>query len=432
MGEQLSETVRIARDLIRIDTSNRGGGDANPEAPAAEYVSAYLRALGLDPLTIESAPGRASVVARVEGEDPDLPAMVLHGHLDVVPADARNWSVDPFAGEIRDGLLWGRGAVDMKNMDAMIMTAIAELLRAGKKPRRTIILAFFADEENGGIYGSHYLVTHHPELFAGATTAVSEVGGYSVHFGETRAYLIQTGEKALDWIRLRARGTAQHGSSVPANNPITALAEALVRLGRHDWPVALCETTSELLNGIAEIVGMDPATTDPRTLVETAGLGAGFLRSSITTTANATVLDAGYKHNVIPDTAEALVDVRSLPTDQPEILLTIQSIVGQHIEIETVHSDIGLEVPFGGELVEAMIESLRRNDPDARVLPYLLSGGTDNKALSRLGIQGYGFAPLQLPPDLDFPGMFHGVDERVPLSAIDFGHRVLVDLLQRY
>src|SRR5690606_17804886 len=160
--------------------------------------------------------------------------------------------------------------------------------------------------------------------------------------------------------------------------------------------------------------------------------GAGFLRSSITTTANATVLDAGYKHNVIPDTAEALVDVRSLPTDQPEILLTIQSIVGQHIEIETVHSDIGLEVPFGGELVEAMIESLRRNDPDARVLPYLLSGGTDNKALSRLGIQGYGFAPLQLPPDLDFPGMFQEVDERDPLSATCFGHRVLVDLLQRY
>lgn len=432
MGEQLSETVRIARDLIRIDTSNRGGGDANPEAPAAEYVSDYLRGLGLVPRTIESAPGRASVVARVEGEDPSLPAMVLHGHLDVVPADPRNWSVDPFEGVIRDGLLWGRGAVDMKNMDAMIMTAIAELLREGKKPRRTTILAFFADEENGGIYGSHYLVSHYPELFAGATTAVSEVGGYSVHFGDTRAYLIQTGEKALDWIRLRARGIAQHGSSIPAKNPITELAEALVRLGRHEWPVALCETTTALLEGIGDIVGLDPATTDPRTLVETAGLGAGFLRSSITTTANATVLDAGYKHNVIPDTAEALVDVRSLPTDQPDILAKIQAIVGEHIEIETVHSDIGLEVSFGGELVDAMIESLRRHDPDARVLPYLLSGGTDNKALSRLGIQGYGFAPLQLPPDLDFPGMFHGVDERVPLSAIDFGHRVLVDLLQRY
>lgn len=432
MSEHLSETVRIARDLIMIDTSNRGGGDANPEAPAAEYVSKYLKDLGLDPVTIESEPGRASVVARVEGIDPTLPAMVLHGHLDVVPADATNWSVDPFGGIIKDGLLWGRGAVDMKNMVAMIMTSIAEILREGRKPRRTIILAFFADEENGGIYGAHHLVTHHPQLFAGAETAVSEVGGYSVFFGDTRAYLVQTGEKSLDWIKLRARGVAQHGSSVPADNPLTKLAEGLVRLGKHEWPVALCDTTESLLERIAEMVGLDPKTTDPRDLVAQAGLGSGFLKSSITTTANATVLNAGYKHNVIPDTAEALVDVRSLPKDQPTILAKIQDIVGHEIEIEIVHSDIGLEVPFEGELVDAMIASLKAHDPEARVLPYLLSGGTDNKALSRLGIKGYGFAPLRLPADLDFPGMFHGVDERVPLDAIDFGHRVLVDLLETH
>ncbi|NLA66472.1 MAG: M20/M25/M40 family metallo-hydrolase, partial [Leucobacter sp.] len=165
--QPLSETARIARDLIRFDTSNRGGGDANPETEAAAYVEAYLRDLGLTPQVIESAPGRASVIARVEGADPTLPALVLHGHLDVVPADAANWSVDPFAGEIKDGMLWGRGAVDMKDMCAMMLTAVAELLRAGERPRRELILAFFADEENGGIYGSHYLVDRHPELFAG-------------------------------------------------------------------------------------------------------------------------------------------------------------------------------------------------------------------------------------------------------------------------
>lgn len=430
--ESLSETVRIARDLIMIDTTNHGGGRAEPEAPAAEYVSKFLRDLGLTPVTIESAPGRASVVARVTGQDSTLPAMVLHGHLDVVPADPANWSVDPFAGVIRDGLLWGRGAVDMKNMVAMIMTSIAELLRAGKAPKRDIILAFFADEENGGIYGAHHLVTHHPELFEGAETAISEVGGYSVHFGDTRAYLVQTGEKSLDWIKLRARGLAQHGSSIPADNPLTKLAEALLKLGRHKWPIALCDTTEELLARIADITGQDPETTDPRELVAAAGLGSGFLKSSITTTSNATVLQAGYKHNVIPDTAEALVDVRSLPKDQPTILAKIQEIIGPDIEIETVHTDVGLEVPFEGELVDVMIASLKKHDPDAKVLPYLLSGGTDNKALSRLGIKGFGFAPLKLPADLDFPGMFHGVDERVPLDAIDFGHQVLVDLLQAY
>ena len=309
----LSETVRIARDLIRIDTSNRGGGDAEPERPAADYVAAYLRELGLDPEIIESAPGRASVVARVTGTDPALPALVLHGHLDVVPADAANWSVDPFAGEIRDGMLWGRGAVDMKDMDAMILTAIAELLRAGERPRRDVIVAFFADEEAGGIFGAHHLVTHRPELFAGAGTAISEVGGYSIDIEGTRAYLVQTGEKALDWIRLRARGTAAHGSRVWHDNAVTRLAEAIAALGRYEWPLALCDTTRELVDAIAAILGEDPKEVAPEELVLRLGKGGGFIQASLRNTSNPTVLTAGYKHNVIPDTAEALVDVRSLP-----------------------------------------------------------------------------------------------------------------------
>jgi len=432
-GEQeLSETARIARDLIRIDTSNRGEGDANPERPAAEYVAAYLSDLGLDPIIVESAPGRASVVARVAGAEPGLPALVLHGHLDVVPADPANWSVDPFGGVIRDGMLWGRGAVDMKDMDAMMLTAIASLLRAGERPRRTVILAFFADEENGGPYGAQYLVERHAHLFAGAETAISEVGGYSIELGGKRAYLIQTGEKALDWVRLRARGTAAHGSRVWHDNAVTRLAEAVAALGRHEWPVTLCDTTRELIDSVAEILGEDPLEVDPEHLVLSAGPGAGFIHASLRNTMNPTVLRAGYKHNVIPDTAEALVDIRSLPGERGEVMARLRELVGADIEIESVHSDIGLEVPFSGEAVDAMIASLQRHDPGARVLPYLLSGGTDNKSLARLGITGYGFVPLRLPPDLDFPGMFHGVDERVPLAALDFGHRVLLDLLRTY
>ncbi|UOQ61019.1 M20/M25/M40 family metallo-hydrolase [Leucobacter rhizosphaerae] len=430
--QELSETVRIARDLIRFDTTNRGGGDAEPERPAADYVAAYLSELGLEPEIFESAPGRASVIARVPGTDPELPALVLHGHLDVVPADPENWSVDPFAGTIRDGMLWGRGAVDMKDMDAMILTAVAELLRAGERPRREVILAFFADEENGGVYGAQYLVQQHPELFAGAATAVSEVGGYSIDVEGTRAYLIQTGEKSLDWIRLRARGTAAHGSRVWSDNAVTRLAEAIAALGRHEWPLLLCDTTRELVDAIAAILGEDPTEVAPEELVLRLGKTGGFIQASLRNTSNPTVLSAGYKHNVIPDTAEALVDVRAIPAEQEGILAEVQRIVGDDIEIEIVHSDIGLEVPFSGELIEAMTASLLREDPEARVLPYLLSGGTDNKSLARLGITGYGFAPLRLPADLDFPGMFHGVDERVPLDALDFGHRVLVDLLRTY
>ncbi len=432
MTEELSETARLARELIRFDTSNRGGGDANPEIEAAEFVADYLRALGLDPEIVESEPGRASVVTRVPGSEPELPALVLHGHLDVVPADPANWSVDPFAGIVKDGMLWGRGAVDMKDMCAMMLTSVAELLRAGEQPRRTVVLAFFADEENGGVYGSHHLVTHRPELFEGAETAISEVGGYSIELNGERAYLIQTGEKALDWIRLRARGTAAHGSRVWHDNAVTRLAEAVAALGRHEWPIALCDTTRELIAEIAKLYGESPEDVDAEQIVLRTGAAGGFIQASLRSTSNPTVLHAGYKHNVIPDTAEALVDVRSLPADQPGILAEVQRIVGDDIEIETVHSDIGLEVPFCGEAVDAMIASLRQHDPEAQVLPYLLSGGTDNKALSRLGIVGYGFVPLRLPADLDFPGMFHGVDERVPLEALDFGHRVLVDLLRRY
>jgi len=429
--ESLSETARIARDLIRFDTSNWGNGKANSETEAARYVGAFLESLGLETHYIDAAPGRTSVVTRIPGANPELPALVVHGHLDVVPVDPAHWSVDPFAGEIRDGMLWGRGAVDMKNMDAMILTAVAEILRSGDKPHRELIVAFFSDEEHGGDYGSHYLVTHHPELFAGATEAISEVGGYSVTIGDERAYLIQTGEKALVWATLTAHGDAAHGSRVVPNNAVTKLAEAVVALGRTDWPVTMTRTTTALVSEVAAMLGLSPEM-DPREIIAATGLAGGFLSPSLSTTSNPTQLDAGYKHNVIPDTASAAIDIRPLPGTEDEVLARIREIVGPDIDIEIAVQDIGMENDFDTPIVAAMARSLDAFDPGARMLPYLLSGGTDNKALALLGIRGYGFAPLKLPADLDFPGMFHGVDERVPLEALDFGHRVLTDFLRNY
>jgi acetylornithine deacetylase/succinyl-diaminopimelate desuccinylase-like protein len=427
----LSETARIARDLIRFDTSNWGNGVANSETEAAHYVGDYLTKLGLDVTYIDSEPGRTSVITRVKGRNPDLPALVVHGHLDVVPVDADRWSVDPFAGEIRDGMLWGRGAVDMKDMDAMMLTALREILESGQKPHRDLIVAFFADEENGGTYGSHHIVTHHPELFAGATEAISEVGGYSVTIGERRAYLLQTGEKALVWATLTARGTAAHGSRVMPNNAVTKLAEAVVKLGREQWPVRMTATTTALVAAVAEILGLDPKG-DPRDIIRATGLAAGFLEPSLAATSNPTQLTAGYKHNVIPDTASAAIDIRPLPGDEDAVLARVRELVGPDIEVSVATQDIGLENTFDAPIVDAMAKALRAQDPGATMLPYLLSGGTDNKALALLGIAGYGFAPLRLPADLDFPSLFHGVDERVPLDALDFGHRVLTDFLLEY
>ncbi len=428
----LDETVRLARDLIRIDTTNYGGGRSKGETAAAEYVASYLRELGLEPELFDSEPGRTSVIARVTGRDSSRGALVVHGHLDVVPADAANWSVDPFGGEIRDGMLWGRGAVDMKNMDAMILTAVADILRAGEKPARDLILAFFADEENGGVYGSHYLVDNHPELFEGATEAISEVGGYSISIDGKRAYLIQTGEKALLWVKLIARGPAAHGSRVVRENAVTRLAEAVAVVGRQDWPIRLTATTTALLDEVARILDVEPQALGPDELALATGTASGFIQASLRTTTNPTVLTAGYKHNVIPDRAEALVDIRSLPGEEDAVLAIVQDLVGPDIEIEVMHRDVGLENDFSGPLIDAICSTLADHDPGAEVLPYLLPAGTDNKALSKLGITGYGFAPLRLPEDLDFPAMFHGVDERVPVDALVFGRQVLTDLLRSY
>ncbi|MET0812712.1 MAG: M20/M25/M40 family metallo-hydrolase [Microbacterium sp.] len=426
----LPEVVRIARDLIRFDTTNYGGGRSKGEREAAEYVGAHLEGLGLTPEFYEPIDRRTNVMARVEGRDRSKPALVVHGHLDVVPAIAEDWSVDPFAGEIKDGMLWGRGAVDMKNMDAMILTSVAGILRAGGQPERDLILTFFADEENGGVEGSALVVEDRPEWFAGATEAISEVGGYSVAVGDRRAYLLQVGEKALIWIRLVARGRAAHGSSYHFDNAVTRLSEAVAALGRTQWPLRLTATTQATVDGLAAITGRDAS--DPDALAGSAGAASGFLRSSLRTTTNPTGLTAGYKHNVIPDRAEALIDVRVLPGTEQAALADIQRIVGDDVEVEIVHQDIGLEVPFSGDLVDAMVAALGRHDPGIPVIPYLLGGGTDNKALAGLGIAGYGFAPLRLPADLDFTGMFHGVDERVPLDALVFGERVLADLLRTY
>ncbi|SFS04423.1 Acetylornithine deacetylase/Succinyl-diaminopimelate desuccinylase [Microbacterium sp. cf046] len=429
-GSDLPEVVRIARDLIRIDTTNWGGGRAEGEREAARFVGAYLEGLGLEPEYYEPIPRRTNVMARVRGRNPDKPALVLHGHLDVVPAIAADWSVDPFAGEIRDGMLWGRGAVDMKDMNAMILTSVAEILRAGELPERDLILVFFADEENGGIEGSHLVVTERAEWFDGATEAISEVGGYSIAVGDRRAYLLQVGEKALIWIRLRARGRAGHGSRVHPDNAVTRLAEAVVALGRTEWPVTLTATTETMLAALRDLADSQEA--DPDTVAISTGAAEGFIRSTLRTTTNPTALTAGYKHNVIPDAAEALIDVRTLPGSEDEALADIRRIVGDDIDIEIVVRDIGLEVPFECDLVDAMVAALGRADPGVPVIPYLMGGGTDNKALAALGIDGYGFAPLRLPADMDFTGMFHGVDERVPLDALVFGQRVLTDLLRTY
>lgn len=426
------EVVQLCQDLLRIDTTNPGDGTGPGEREAAEYVAVKLAEVGLESEIYESAPGRANVVARISGSDANRPALVVHGHLDVVPADADEWQVDPFAGELIDGVLWGRGAVDMKDMDAMILAVTRQILREGRQPKRDLILAFFADEEAGGVWGSGWSVANRPELFAGASEAISEVGGFSVEVNGTRAYLLQTAEKGMHWLRAVAKGRAGHGSVVNEENAVTRLAGALARIGNHPWPQQLDPVVHDLLTGVAQLTGINPDLTSPQVIEElltALGPGRGFVQATLQNTANPTRLTAGFKENVIPAEASATIDTRFLPGREEEHLATLRELAGEHVELSTIHQDIALSAPFSGDLVDVMVQAVTDHDPGAVVLPYMLSGGTDNKALARLGIVGYGFAPLQLPNGYDFPAMFHGVDERVPVSALKFGCRVLDQVL---
>jgi len=421
------EVVDLCRELIRIDSSNYGDGSGPGERAAAEYVAGKLAEVGLDPQLHESAPGRTSVVARIEGSDRRrTDALLLHGHLDVVPAQAKDWTYDPFAAEIAQGCVWGRGAVDMKDMDAMILSVVRDRLRSGRRPARDVVVCFLADEEAGGVFGGHWLVDNHPEPFEGCTEGISEVGGFSLTLGDQRrAYLVQTAEKGIAWLRLVAEGRAGHGSLPNDENPVTELADALARIGRYEWPVRITTTARRFLDEMGEVLGTELDPNDHERLRAAFGSVARIVHATSRNSANPTALRAGYKTNVVPARAEAEVDGRFLPGYEHEFDATIAELLGPKVRVESSHRDIALEVPFDGPVVDAMREALLGEDPDALVIPYMLFGGTDAKSFSKLGIRGYGFSPLQLPADLDFAGMFHGVDERVPVEGLRFGARVL-------
>ena len=426
MSAAEQEVVRFASELIAIDTTNTAdAGGPGTERPAAEYVAGKLAEVGYKVTYVESgAPGRGNVIARLEGTSND--ALLVHGHLDVVPADPAEWSVHPFSGEVRDGHVWGRGAVDMKGTLAQTLAVARQFKREGFVPPRDLIFAYLSDEEAGGLNGASWLVDHRAELFEGATEAISEVGGFSVTAGGKRAYLVETAEKGTMWLRLHARGTAGHGSLLHTDNAVAKLAAAVTKLDRHRFPLILTDPVRELLIGLGEMTGVpfDPA--DPE-----AGLGewGRLIGASLRDTATVTMLNAGVKTNVVPSTAHATVDARMLPGREQAFKDELTALIGEDVELrwDTMPA---VETTFDGALADAMAAAIDAEDPGARLLPYLLPAGTDAKSFRRLGIRHFGFAPLRLPPDLDFTSLFHGVDERVPVDALTFGVRVLDRLLR--
>ncbi len=428
-----AEVVELASDLIRIDTTNTGDpATLVGEQVAAEYVAEKLSEVGFETTYVESGQRkRGNVIARLAGADASRGALLVHGHLDVVPADAAEWAVHPFSGAVQDGYVWGRGAVDMKDMVAMTLAVARRFKRDNIVPPRDIIFAFLADEEAGGVWGAQWLVDNRPELFEGATEAISEVGGFSITVRDgVRAYLIETAEKGIRWLTLRVRGTAGHGSMIHRDNAVTKLAAAVSRLGEHRFPIVLTDSVREFLAGVSELTGLDFPEDDLEGSVGKLGALSRMIGATLRDTANPTMFNAGYKSNVIPSVAEATVDCRVLPGREAAFERELAEILGPDVEREWL-SLPPVETTFDGALVDAMTEALTHEDPGAKVLPYMLSGGTDAKSFQSLGIRNFGFAPLRLPADLDFSALFHGVDERVPVDALEFGTRVLDRFLRR-
>src|ERR1700757_4056847 len=305
----VDDVVDVVSKLIRFDTTNTGElATTKGEAECAQWVAAQLEEVGYQVEYVESgAPGRGNVFVRLKGADSSRGTLLIHGHLDVVPAEAAEWSVHPFSGAIEDGYVWGRGAVDMKDMVGMMIVFARQLRRAGVVPPRDLVFAFIADEEHGGHYGAQWLVDNRPELFDGVTEAIGEVGGFSLTVprrdgGERRLYLIETAEKGIQWMRLTARGPAGHGSMVHDRNAVTAVAEAVARLGRHRFPLVLTDTVAQFLAAVSEETGLtfEIQAADLDGTIEKLGPTARMLKAVLQDTATPTMLKAGHKAKAIP------------------------------------------------------------------------------------------------------------------------------------
>jgi acetylornithine deacetylase/succinyl-diaminopimelate desuccinylase-like protein len=420
-----SEVVSSLRDLIRIDTSNPPGR----EKAAVDYLAARLRKENIEPVVVESGPGRANLVSRLKSGS-SLPPLMLSAHLDVVPPDG-TWTYPPFGAEIHDGYIWGRGAVDMKHMAAMSLVVFLDLARLKPKLSRDVVFCAVADEEVGGKFGAGYLVDHHRDLIR-AGFCLTEIGGMTIPFGKKVIVPVQTAEKGHVWLKLRARGKPGHGSQAVTDTAIEKLSQATLKLSRTPLKYGLTKTTRNFFSALASAQGPLQAAV-LRSLLWGPGPASFALKrlpeerrrvfhALLHDTACVTGLSAGLKANVIPETAEATVDGRFLPgRSQAEFLEEIRAVVGPEIEIEPFASSDPLETEPQSELWNSINAVIKRAIPNSEVVPYQIPGMTDAKDYARAGIKTYGFAPVALKPDEPFASLYHAPDERISIAGLETG-----------
>ncbi len=447
------ECIEHLRALIRIPSVNPPGSpdgaagrdSLGGETAAATYLADVLGGSGIVAEVLELS-GRGSCFARIPaGVASPEPPLLLLSHLDVVPVDAESWARDPFAAELVDGVVWGRGAVDMKAMVAMELSVMLELQRSGTTLRRDVILAAVADEEAGGNFGALQWVRERPDLFASAdgrpaAAALNEVGGYSMTIGGRRAYAIQVAEKGIIWTRLRASGTPSHGSMPSPDNAAAKLATAVTRLNAARRPARVIPVVRRFFDGLGlgEVADLAEggAETEATARLE-AAVSDETLRRSLNAmlrdTVTPNVIHVGKKVNVVPGSGEAEVDVRTLPgTDQDGLLAELQELAGEDVIVESVQTMPPVECASDAEIVRLMEAALRAADPEATPLPMMITLGTDAKAMDLIGVPTYGFTPLRLGPDDGYLSLFHANDERIPVSAVRFGLPVLYEVVSRF
>lgn len=427
--------VRTLQALLRIDTTNPPGN----EAPAAALLADLLREEGLEPRIIESAPGRANVLARLRGTGEKGP-LLLSAHLDVVAADPTGWTRPPFSGDEHEGWIWGRGAIDMKHFAAMCVHVLGALRRSGPRLSRDIIFAGVADEEAGCDLGSFFLVDHHPDLVR-AEHALTEVGGFTTYFGGQKIYPIAVAEKGLATLRLVATGPGGHGSMPVPDSPVVRLARAVERLGTTRLPQHNTEAFTAFVQEVARTqpalarrilkLLLQPALSGIvlGKLVPDPGVSRA-LAASLSNTATPTVLRAGSKANVIPTRAEADVDGRTLPgQNAADLIREVKALLGEGIDVELLRETPPVSTDPASPLLELIRRTIEKHDPGAVAVPWLNPGYTDAKAWHKLGARCFGCVPLQFPPGTRFAEMYHGIDERAPVEGLKWGVRVLYDLL---
>lgn len=430
------EALELFVSLLRIDTTNPPGR----ERPAAELCAEWLRRDGLEPVLLEAQKDRTNLVCRLRGTG-ELPPLLLTAHLDVVPA-GEGWQIAPFAGEIHDGYLWGRGAVDMKHHVAMSVTVMRALAREGVPLRRDLILALTADEESGCDLGSTWLVDNHGEKVK-AEYALGEIGGFTMHLAGRRFYPIQVAQKGVMWMKARARGPGGHGSMPREGTAVSRLSRALWRLSDSTLPTHVPDVTRAFVTNVLAAVGLSgrfpaEALLHPRLARTVLGVlpDRNLARSLLplfSNTVTPTIVRAGDKINQIPAVAEAELDGRTLPGRVGDLLLEeLKTLVGQDIEIEVVRELPAIEASFETPLFSTLAEAIRRGDPEGIAVPFLIPGFTDGYAFSRNGAIYYGFAPVGLPPGLDFAGLYHNVDERIPVEGFHWGLHVLHDAVHTF